>query len=127
MPPSMHESGKPYKWDEGFEPWSVDIADASPWLCAEIDQLAERYGGRTITQDGITKTATPDYSTNAFGAIVDGREDYMTKFVWGWIVNLRREAPMINDAFMNTQCNEAFSAYQTLVKSRLPYLSLIHI
>jgi len=121
MPPSMHESGKPYKWDEGFEPWSVDIADASPWLCAEIDQLAERYGGRTITQDGITKTATPDYSTNAFGAIVDGREDYMTKFVWGWIVNLRREAPMINDAFMNTQCNEAFSAYQTLVKSRLPY------
>jgi len=119
MPPSMHESGKPYKWDEGFEPWSVDIADASPWLCAEIDQLAERYGGRTITQDGITKTATPDYSTNAFGAIVDGREDYMTRMIWARVVDLRRDAPMVSKSFLEMEMNELYSQYARMVKSRI--------
>ena len=119
--PSLHESGKHYEWGTDAGPHEIEMAVMPQWLCDEIDALADQYGAGTGSSTPTAKTATPVHSVSDFGQIVDGREDYMTKFVWGWIVNLRREAPMINDAFMNTQCNEAFSAYQTLVKSRLPY------
>jgi AAA domain/Bifunctional DNA primase/polymerase, N-terminal len=119
--PSLHESGKHYEWGTNAGPHEIEMAVMPEWLCEEIDALAAQYGAGTGSNTPATKTATPVHSVSDFGQIVDGREDYMTKFVWGWIVNLRREAPMINDAFMNTQCNEAFQSYQTLVKSRLPY------
>ena len=119
MPPSMHESGRSYKWDDGFEPWSIEIAKAPMWLCREIDKLAEKHGGRTITQDGVIKTASPDYATNAFGAIVDGREDYMTRMIWARVVDLRRDAPIVSASFLEAEMNELYIQYSRLVKSRI--------
>ena len=120
LPPSLHESGNRYQWDDGFEPWSVEIADAPHWLCAEIDRLAEKHGGRPITPTGqIQHTASPDYATTAFGQIVDGREDYMTRIIWARIVDLRREAPMISQPELNQAANDLFQIYIRNVKSRI--------
>jgi AAA domain/Bifunctional DNA primase/polymerase, N-terminal len=119
-PPSMHESGDRYEWMTGLEPWEMDIALIPKWLCNEIDRLAEEFGGRSGGPAG-QKTATPDHILTAFGLIQDGREDYMTRLIWGRMVDLYREAPMINDAFMATECQKAFDLYITKVKSRLPF------
>jgi hypothetical protein len=40
LPPSMHESGKTYEWDDGLSPLDVEIATAPEWLCREIDAVA---------------------------------------------------------------------------------------
>ena len=121
-PPSLHESGERYEWIACQEPWSAEIAVMPQWLCEEIDTLAAQYGaGSSATSPKDKKTPPPNHSTTPFGQVIDGREDLMTRFIWGWIVNLRREAPMINDAFMATQCGEAFTVFERKVKSRLPH------
>ena len=118
-PPSLHESGERYEWLLDQEPWNMDIVVMPQWLCEEIDKLATEFGGRSGPAG--QKTATPDHTLTAFGQIQDGREDYMTRFVWGRMVDLRREAPMVNDAFMATECQKAFDLFITQVKSRLPF------
>ena len=117
-PPSMHESGDRYEWLEGQEPWEIEIAVMPKWLCDEIDGLVAQYGGGGSV-NGV-KTSTPDQSLTAFGQIQDGREDYMTRFVWGRVVDLYREAPFIEDYLMAKYCDEAFFIYERQVKSRIP-------
>ena len=117
-PPSLHESGERYEWMIDQEPWNTEVAVMPKWLCEEIDKLATEFGGRSGPAN--QKTATPDHTLTAFGQIQDGREDYMMRFIWGRMVDLRREAPMINDDFMETQCLKAFDLYVLQVKSRLP-------
>ena len=119
-PPSMHESGDRYEWLPNQEPWNIDIAVMPQWLCNEIDKLAEEFGGRSGGPAG-QKTATPDHTLTAFGQIQDGREDYMTRFVWGRMVDLYREAPMISKGELEQECQKAFDLYVTQVKSRLPF------
>jgi len=121
LPPSMHESGNCYQWDEGFEPWEHEIAAAPAWLCAEIDRLAEKFGGRSVvtTSGPIQHTASPDYAMSAFGQILDGREDYMTKLIWARIVDLRREAPMISASELQWERDNLFEVYLRNVKSRI--------
>lgn len=116
--PSLHESGKTYEWAENCGPHEIDVATCPDWLCKEIDRLAEEFGGK-ITAGPSEKTATPKYETSLSGRVQDGREEYMTRFVWGYIVNLRREAPMVNDDFLITEMNKAFEVYEKHTKSRI--------
>lgn len=123
LPPSMHESGKRYWWKAGHEPWEMEFADAPQWLCDAITELAIKFGGAS----GVNRvtgerevTSSPAHSTNAFGMIVDGREDYMTRTVWAAVVDLRRDAPMFpSPSEIQTAMMDAFGNYERRVKNRL--------
>lgn len=123
MPPSMHESGKAYRWKEGHEPWEMEIAEAPQWFCDQIMQLAVQFGGSSgvnpVTGER-EKTSSPAASVDSFGNIVDGREDYMTRLVWGAVVDLRRDAPIPMTAAENERAMlENFAVYERKAKSRL--------
>ena len=123
MPPSMHESGTPYRWKAGHEPWEMEIAEAPQWLCDAITELAIKFGGASgvnpLTGEREV-TSSPAHSTNAFGMIIDGREDYMTRVVWAAVVDLRRDAPMLpSPSEIQTSMMEAFANYERHVRNRL--------
>jgi AAA domain/Bifunctional DNA primase/polymerase, N-terminal len=122
MPPSMHESGKAYRWKSGHEPWEMDIASAPQWFCEQITQLAVQYGGASgenrVTGESV-KTSSPPTAVDSFGFIIDGREDYMTKLIWAAVVDLRRECPGDLGPLSQVHMMEAFNTYERKVKSRL--------
>ena len=123
LPPSMHESGRQYWWKPGHEPWEMEFADAPQWLCDAITDLAQRFGGAS----GVNRvtgerevTSSPAHSTNAFGMIIDGREDYMTRVVWAAVVDLRRDAPIMpTPTELQAAMMEAFANYERHVRSRI--------
>jgi hypothetical protein len=117
--PSMHESGKRYRWEEGKEPWSIDIADAPQWLCEQIDLLAQEHGGHAPSAGGV-KTASPDHMSDGYGHLIDGREDYMAKMIWARVVDLYRDAPFISDEVGNKERDALFITYVSKVDTRLP-------
>lgn len=125
LPPSMHESGTPYAWDAGCEPWECGIADAPQWLCDAVDSVAAQYGGRiqqqaTLPSAPAIQTATPNHSETMFGTKIDGREDYMAKLVWARVVGMWRECPIKppSDEF-KSEMRDCWEVYQRNVKSRL--------
>ncbi len=121
LPPSMHESGTPYRWREGREPWSLEIAPAPRWLCDQITILAQEHGGSTgTTSTPAQRTTSPGTSTDSFGRIVDGREEHMTKMVWARVVQEYRESPIMpGQAEQDEMLRELFSKYERAAKSRI--------
>lgn len=119
--PSMHESGKRYQWEEGLEPWSIPIADAPHWLCAQIDELAQLHGGHAPQSAGGQKTATPDHMQDGYGHLVDGREDYMAKMIWARVVDLHRDSPIMDRALSERERDSLFDVYLSKVDSRIPH------
>jgi hypothetical protein len=121
--PSMHESGTRYQWIEDKEPWNLEIAEAPRWLCEQIDLLAEQHGGSTHAGPHV-KTATPDHLHDAWGALKDGREDYMFRMIWARLVDIARDCPIKpSDEELIKQRDDLFSIYLGKVESRLPGLS----
>jgi len=123
MPPSMHESGTPYRWKTGCEPWEIGFADAPQWLCDAVVQLSIEHGGASGVNP-ITgqreHTSSPTHALDSFGNLVDGREDYMTKLVWAAVVDLRRDAPIpLTPSASVEEMQAAFGNYERHVKSRL--------
>ena len=117
MPSSLHESGKFYEWLPNKAPHLVDIPTL-PWMEQAIDKLAAEYG-RGTGQAG-TSTPSPNHSINAFGMMVDGREDYMTKLIWARVVALRRENSVMPDEDrLSDQLRDAYAQYERNVKSRI--------
>ena len=121
LPPSRHESGKAYEWEDGHEPNELAIMEAPAWLCAEIDKLVEEHGGQPASGAQAQRTATPDVSISPIAHVVqDGRESVMSRHVWGWVVNLYRGAPIqLTKAAQEEECVAAFQSYVRKVKSRL--------
>jgi AAA domain/Bifunctional DNA primase/polymerase, N-terminal len=121
LPPSMHESGTPYRWKEGREPWSLDIASAPRWLCDQITILAQEHGGSTGTSSSpAQRTNSPSTTTDSFGRMIDGREDYMAKMVWARVVDEYRNCPITPGvAEFDTMLRETFVAYERAAKSRI--------
>lgn len=116
-PPSMHASGRIYDWEPGREPWSVDVADAEPWLIAAIDELVKHASGSAPTGE---KTATPEAVKNAFGLDVDGREAKLAAIAWALVVDFRRASdalPSVDDLARETL--RAWTQYEVTTKSRL--------
>jgi hypothetical protein len=91
-PPSMHESGREYAWAPDCAPWEVKIEDAPPWLIRAIEKLIAEHGGTGVGPS--ERTPSPHGDTDAFGARIDGREEYMRDIVWAAVVNWCRECPI---------------------------------
>jgi hypothetical protein len=120
MPPSMHESGKNYRWKPGLEPWSVEIAEAPAWFCEQITHLAREHGGSSSTSSPAERTKSPTQATDAFGRMVDGREDYMTRLVWARVVDERRQTPIHpSKPEIEDMVRETFAVYERSVRSRI--------
>lgn len=119
LPPSMHSSGTPYAWLEGYEPWSVPVMDAPQWLCDAIDRLVKEHGG-SGSSTGPREITHATQALNPFGMIVDGREDLMTKMVWGKIVALARDAPFhpIGE-YLEAEVRQGYREYENKVSSRI--------
>lgn len=121
LAPSLHDSGRHYEWLPGFEPWNMEIMDAPAELMFEIDQLQKQYGaaGSQVSAT-VQHTLTPAHSMDPFGQRIDGREDYMTRLVWGRVVDLYRECPILpgNDE-LQAAMRSAFQVYERSTKSRL--------
>jgi hypothetical protein len=124
LPPSLHISGKSYEWKAGCAPWEADLADAPDWLLQGVNELVERYGGdqnRSAQAGPVVRTTSPAEDFDAFGSRTDGREDYMTRLVWGAVVDWRRENPIPpSDQESQAKMREAYGVYERKVKSRLP-------
>jgi len=119
--PSMHESGTRYAWVEGQEPWNMEIATAPMFLCEQIDILAREYGGH-VARDPSVKTSTPDHYQDAWGTLVDGREDYMFRMVWARLVDIARECPIKpGDGELEKSFDDLFAIYLRKVDTRLPH------
>jgi len=123
MPPSHHISGQSYRWKEGHEPWEIEIADAPPWLCEAVTDLAREHGGSSVVNPVTGErevTSSPGQAVDAFGNIVDGREDYMTRLIWAAVLDLYRDAP-IPPGQMESEAalQAAFTNYERHVKSRI--------
>jgi hypothetical protein len=121
LPPSMHDSGRRYAWKVGCEPWNPDLADgpamAPAWLLEAIDRLVAEHGGGTQSRVSVP-AAGQDH--DAFGNLVDGREDAMFRYVWGCVVNMWRESPIpITPAESKTLAKGAYERWERGVKSRL--------
>ena len=119
IPPALHESGKNYSWLAGKEPWAVDAPEAEQWLIEAWEGVLEQFGGATRETGPAERTDSPEHAHNAFGAIVDGREDYMRKLVWAKVVDHHREYPSMTEDLSNQLMIVAFQQYVTSVKSRL--------
>ena len=121
LPPSMHESGTPYRWKEGCEPWSLEIAPAPRWLCDQITILAQEHGGATGTSSSqAQRTNSPSTTTDSFGRMIDGREEYMTKVVWARVVDEYRQSPLPpGKDDIEGMMKEAFASYERVAKSRI--------
>ena len=115
LPPSMHESGVNYAWVKSYEPWIVGIQEAPSWITEAVDELLSQF--TRVERGEITQS--PGQAVDGFGQIVDGREDYMTRLIWGRVVNLYRECPFDPVDGHKAEMREAWKVYDQNVKSRL--------
>lgn len=115
LSPSRHESGRLYEWLPDFAPWEVEVIESPDFVNEAVEHVLKQ-GSAGPSQ----KTDSPDVSTDAWGAIVDGREGYMTRLVFASVLNLYREAPFppTGEKLVEIAKN-VFSQYEQRVKSRL--------
>lgn len=135
LPPSKHESGNFYKFDDGFGINDCPIEEAPEWLCDEIDILAAQNGHIASTPllnpiaenqpqySATHRGAGEPYVYDAFGGVKDGREDYMTKMIWAKVVDLHREHPG-RDFDEQAQMDALFQLYVDHVQPRLSHPSM---
>lgn len=121
LPPSMHASGQAYRWKEGRSPADVSIPTIGFELVAEIEALPRNSGGNDDNIVARQSTPSPANQISPIGGqLLDGREDYMKRMIWGSLVGLRREAPIFSQVFSDAECARAFKTYVAGVKTRSP-------
>jgi hypothetical protein len=120
LPPSGHDSGGIYGWVQGFEPWTIPVADAPQWLMDAIEALVEAHGGDESWL-ASEHTASPDSDYTPFGSRQDGRETEMYRVVWWQVLELYRVAPIKPIGPGETAaCEAAYLVYEDRVVSRVP-------
>ena len=108
LPPSVHLTGKEYEWAPGRAPWEIPVLDAPQWLMDAIDELVEQSGGDKGPEERGEKTESPVTDFDAFGARVDGRENAMSRMVWGAVVAMHREtAGVVSEDIAQEHFNRA--------------------
>ena len=118
LPPSLHESRRNYTWNDGAAPWEGAIAEAPQWLLDEVDKLVREHGGKT--SGGGEKTPSPTADYNDFNLLIDGREEHMTRLVWGAVLDWYRECPIKpGDTEQRAKAAEKYLVYEADVSSRL--------
>jgi hypothetical protein len=119
LPPSKHLSGNDYRWIEGFEPWTTELAEAPQWLLDAIDELVANHAGGGTGGTARTAHHGPDF--DALGFRINGREQYMTQMVWAACVNLWRDSPILpHPADLDRLMRENYAVYELQVGTRLP-------
>lgn len=118
LPPSRHMSGNSYAWSDGHEPWCIDLDTAPQHLIDAVCALIEEHGGTTTPAARERVAAEQDH--DAWGHLVDGREEYMRSVVWARVVDLKRElaTPPTGEA-LEAEISEAYQIYERKVRSRL--------
>jgi len=124
LPPSRHSSGKLYKWREGRSPDDIPIMVAPQWLCEEIERLAREHGGARASgprTGGNGKYNSASGTYDDWGHRKDGREDYLTRFVWGAACDYRRAEgafkPTPNE--VEAKAKEKYTVYFGIVTSKV--------
>lgn len=119
-PPSRHASGREYVWEEGREPWTVEVMELPPWAVEAIDKLRLEYA-RNAGQ-GTEHAPHVGQERDAWGRIVDGREERMTVIVWGVACDLRRTLGDTDPAghpTVEAERERAWGLYLYDIKTRL--------
>ena len=120
LPPSRHESGACYQWCIGRAPYDISIELAPDWLCEALMELWSEHGGGTTHTGPVERVASSGADMDAFGSRVDGREDFMTRLVWGAVLDMHRECPLKpSEAEASAAMRQAYQVYERAVKSRL--------
>lgn len=122
LPPSRHASGQDYAWVEGAAPYDITVEEAPGWLLEEVDRLVAAHGGdKSRNGAPAERTLSPGTDFDSFGGRIDGREDYMTRVVWGAVVDYYRECPIGPPPEIESTARmvEAYEAYERTVKTRL--------
>ena len=124
LPPSRHSSGRLYKWREGRSPDDIPIMVAPQWLCEEIERLAHEHGGARPSgarAGGNGKHDGAGGTYDDWGHRKDGREDYLTRFVWGAACDYRRAEgafrPTLNE--IEAKAKEKYAVYFGIVTSKV--------
>ncbi len=124
--PSPHYiPGTIYRWEDiGPLEENDTLADAPEWLIAICMHIGEREKddkGTDLPRKPRAEVVAAVEEINAFGKRTNGREAYMTRVVWGAVLDLRREAPIKpqGDATMQAMLR-AYEVYVAHVKTRLP-------
>jgi RecA-family ATPase len=125
LPPSLHESGRTYEWCEGYAPWDIEIDEAPQWLLDSVDELVAQHGGHKGTSDQPReRTANLPTDFDAFGLRTNGREDTMTRMVWGAVLAWHRECPIKPPAVESEKrMMEVFASYVRTSQSRIKDLT----
>lgn len=119
LPPSLHESGSAYEWAPDCAPWEVSIEDAPSWLIYAVEALVAEHGSGASS--GAERTPSPSGDVDAFGARVDGREEYMRDMVWAAVVDWCRECPIEPpEEESRRKMLATYEIYLHGVKSRFP-------
>lgn len=120
LPPSRHASGKLYDWEPGHAPWQVEVMVAPPGLIDAIETLRLEHGGQDRDRQAGEHTAAPGEAKNAFGLDIDGREEKLLAAVWGAVVDLYRESPILpSAATQGDEIARLWTHYEQTTKSRL--------
>jgi hypothetical protein len=121
MAPSQHESGKEYQWLQGRAPWEVEILEAPSWLLDEVSKLVAAHGGQAgHAQQTPRHAQSAQY--DAWGRQTDDRETYMTQFVWGVMLDWRRECPIEpTEAEAGAKAAEKYPLYEAKVRPQLKH------
>lgn len=118
LPPSIHPNGNRYRWVDGMSPDECDTMILPQYLIDEITAIIGSTGSG-LSGDRA-KTSTPEYKVTPLGAVVDGREDLMTRVVFRAVLELYRKDPAEPDEDRQAWAKEiAFTAYLETVESRL--------
>lgn len=96
--PSLHESGNYYKWEEGKEPWNLEVADAPDFLLPAIEEVRLKYAGGKNKNTDRSYSYDGGYDTDPFtGKSKDGRNDICYRWAWRGAMELR--AKFLGDAY----------------------------
>jgi hypothetical protein len=118
LPPSLHASGRRYRWLEGRAPGQVDLLTAPQWLMDELEALLGAHGKPAAPAEA---TATPEQAYDAFGNVQDGREKLMRDIVYRAVLELYRKAPVLPPLLeQSAALSDAYRDYENRVTSRLP-------
>lgn len=117
LPPSMHESGRVYDWDDGSEPWACELETAPGWLCEAVDALRLEHGGQASPGK---EYVAPEGGKNAFGLDTDGRDHKLAGAVWGAVTDLYRASPIMAPVDeQEAEIERLWGNYERTTKTRL--------
>ena len=115
--PTIHPNGKAYEWLEGYEPWNGDPPCMAP---PELVEAILAMTGPGSGAAGGERAPPPGGAKNDFGRDTDGREDKMLRAVWGAVVDLYRDCPILPpEAVQEAELLRVWSNYEQTTKSRL--------